>query len=65
MGHDHTNRWGLLAIFGSAVFAAAAYMIFSSAGEGTSLPFAIGEYGLLGSIGVVIVDSIAKSRAAH
>jgi len=46
-------------------FAAAAYLIFSSAGEGTTLPFAIGEYGLLGSIGVVIVDSIAKSRTAH
>ena len=65
MRHDHTNRWGLLAIFGSAIFAAAAYLIFSSAGEGTTLPFAIGEYGLLGSIGVVIVDSIAKSRTAH
>jgi len=64
MGHDHTNRWGLLAIFGSAVFAAAAYMMFG-AGEGTSVPFAVGEYGLLGSIGIVIVDSIAKCRAAH
>jgi hypothetical protein len=64
MGHDHTNRWGLLAIFGSAMFAAAAYMIFS-AGEGASVPFAIGEYGLLGSIGIVIVDSIGKCRAAH
>jgi hypothetical protein len=64
MGHDHTNRWGLLAIFGSAIFAGAAYAIFS-ASEGTSVAFAIGEYGLLGSIGVVIVDSIAKCRAAH
>jgi hypothetical protein len=64
MGHDHTNRWGLLAIFGAIIFAAAAYMIFS-AGEGTSVPFAIGEYGLLASIGVVIVDSLAKCRAAH
>jgi hypothetical protein len=64
MGHDHTNRWGLLAIFGSAIFAAAAYVIFS-AGEGTSIPFAIGEYGLLGSVAVMIVDSVAKCRAAH
>ena len=64
MGHDHTNRWGLLAIFGAAIFAAAAYMVFT-AGQGASVPFAIGEYGLLASIGVVIVDSIAKSRAAH
>ena len=64
MSHDHTSRWGVLAIFGSAIFAAAAYMIFSAA-EGTSLPFAIGEYGLLGSVGIVIVDSIAKCRAAH
>jgi hypothetical protein len=64
MGHDHTNRWGLLAIFGSAIFAAAAYAIFS-AGEGTSVPFAVGEYGLLGCVAVVIIDSIAKCRAAH
>ena len=64
MGHDHTNRWGLLAIFGSAIFAAAAYVIFS-AGEGTSIPSAIGEYGLLGSVAVMIVDSVAKCRAAH
>ena len=64
MAHDQTTRWGLLAIFGSAIFGAAAYMIFS-AGEGTSLPFAIGEYGLLGSVGIVIVDSVAKCRAAH
>ena len=64
MGQDHTHRWGLLAIFGSAVFAAASYAIFTS-GEAASLPFAIGEYGLLGSIAVMIVDSISKCRAAH
>jgi len=64
MGRDHANRWGLLAIFGAVIFAAAAYMIFS-AGQGASVPFAIGEYGLLASIGVVIVDSLAKCRAAH
>ncbi len=64
MGHDHTNRWGVLAIFGAVIFAAAAYLIFS-AGGGASVPFAIGEYGLLASISVVVVDSIAKSRAAH
>ena len=64
MAHDHTTRWGLLAIFGAAMFAAAAYVIFG-ASEAASLPFALGEYGLLGSIGVVIVDSLAKCRAAH
>ena len=64
MGDHRNTGWGVLAIAAAALFVGAAYFIFTTGGS-PSAPFAIGEYGLLGSILVVIVDSLAKCRASH
>ena len=61
MGRDRKSNWGILTVVAAAVFAALAYWILS-ADEAPSLPFAITQCVLLGSVLVAMFDSLAKCR---
>ena len=59
MSRDRKSNWGVLVAAAAAVFAALVYWIFS-ASEAPTLPFAIGQFALLGSVAVAMLDSLAK-----
>jgi len=64
MGDNRKSNWGVMAIVGAAIFAALAYWVLSANGAPT-LPYAIAQYVLLGSVLVGMVDSLAKCRPAQ
>ena len=64
MGRDRKSNWGVLAIFASVTFAALAYWILS-ANEAPTLPYALPQYVLLGSVLVGMVDSFVQCRPAR
>jgi UDP-N-acetylmuramyl pentapeptide phosphotransferase/UDP-N-acetylglucosamine-1-phosphate transferase len=64
MGRDRESNWGVLVIFASVLFAALAYWIVT-ANEAPTLPYAIAQTVLLGSVLVGMVDSFAKCRPAR
>ena len=51
-------------ILAGAIFAAAAYLIFSI-GVPANIPFAVAEYVLLGSIFIMMFDSLVEGRDEH
>ena len=59
MGRDRKSNWGVFVIVAAAIFAALAYWIFS-ADEAPTLPYALAQYVLLGSVLVGMLDSFAK-----
>jgi hypothetical protein len=64
MGRDRKSNWGVVAIVAAAIFAGLAYWILS-ADEAPSLPFALAQYVLFGSVLVAMLDSFAKCRPAR
>jgi zinc transporter ZupT len=64
MGRNRKTSWGVLAFVAAAIFAAIAYWIVS-ANEAPTLPYALAQYVLLGSVLVGMVDSVAKCRPAR
>jgi UDP-N-acetylmuramyl pentapeptide phosphotransferase/UDP-N-acetylglucosamine-1-phosphate transferase len=64
MGREGNSNWGLLVIVAAAIFAALAYWIFS-ADEAPTLPYAVAQAVLLGSVLVGMFDSFAKIRPAR
>lgn len=58
------SNWGVLVIAAAAIFVAAASWIFNS-GEAPTLPYALAQYTLLGSILVGMLNSFAKCRPAR
>jgi UDP-N-acetylmuramyl pentapeptide phosphotransferase/UDP-N-acetylglucosamine-1-phosphate transferase len=64
MGRGRKSNWGVLAIFASVTFAALAYWIVS-ANEAPTLPYALAQTVLLGSVLVGMVDSFAQCRPAR
>lgn len=64
MGRNRKTSWGVLAFVAAAIFAAIAYWIVS-ANEAPTLPYALAQYVLLGSVLVGMVDFVAKCRPAR
>ncbi|MGD0187190.1 MAG: hypothetical protein ABSC25_18340 [Roseiarcus sp.] len=64
MGRERNSNWGVMAVVAAAIFAASAYWIFS-ADEAPTLPYALAQYVLLGSVLVGMLDSFAKCRPAR
>ncbi|MGO4871489.1 MAG: hypothetical protein ACLPGW_12910 [Roseiarcus sp.] len=64
MGREGKSNWGFVVIVAAAVFAALAYWIFS-AEQAPTLPYALAQYVLLGSVLVGMLDSFAKIRPAR
>jgi UDP-N-acetylmuramyl pentapeptide phosphotransferase/UDP-N-acetylglucosamine-1-phosphate transferase len=64
MGGERNSNWGVMAVVAAAIFAASAYWIFS-ADEAPTLPYALAQYMLLGSVLVGMLDSFAKCRPAR
>ena len=64
MGRDRKSNWGVMAVVAAALFAALAYWILS-ANEAPTLPYALAQYVLLGSVLVGMVDFFAKCRPAR
>ena len=61
MGRDQATRSGFIVIAAAAVAASVAYWILS-ADEAPTLPFAIAQYVLLGSVLVGGFDGLVKCR---
>ena len=62
MGNDRTSSSGFTVIAAAAVAAAVAYWIVS-ADAAPTLPFAIAQYVLLGSVLIGGLDGLTKCRA--
>jgi peptidoglycan/LPS O-acetylase OafA/YrhL len=64
MSRDRQSNWGVLAVIAAVTFAALAYWI-PSANQAPTLPYAIAQCVLLGSVLVVMIGSVAKCRPAR